>query len=278
MTDTFAAKLGERVRLGCPITAIERGDSAVTVHFREFGEPAELEADYLVARIPLAILKKIPVTPTGPSRRVRDPERRLRLAVAGRASVADEVLERRRAEHQPRNRRPGDVFGLPDGRRSAGTRGVLMGSGRAMSRLTRPSPPSGSSIPGKTQTIEQAIVHNWAKDPWAFGCERMPFPLGQLKKFWPHIMEPVGRVHFAGCSLTICPGAWTPPRAPPTAWPPRSTRFETEVEQRIGFASFLIRVLSAAHSTLIRSMASSDPPESVATLSAELTIFQAKGN
>ena len=26
----------------------------------------------------------------------------------------------------------------------------------------------------------------------------MPFPLGQLKKFWPQILEPVGRVHFAG--------------------------------------------------------------------------------
>ena len=31
-----------------------------------------------------------------------------------------------------------------------------------------------------------------------FGCERMPFPLGQLKRFWPQILEPVGRVHFAG--------------------------------------------------------------------------------
>src|SRR5262245_12199625 len=31
MTDTFASKLGERVRLGCPITKIERGESSVTV-------------------------------------------------------------------------------------------------------------------------------------------------------------------------------------------------------------------------------------------------------
>ena len=66
MTDTFAAKLGGRVRLGCPITSIERGDSSVTVHFREFGEPAKLEAEYLVCSIPLAILKKIPVTPAWP--------------------------------------------------------------------------------------------------------------------------------------------------------------------------------------------------------------------
>src|SRR5947208_3722166 len=66
MTDTFAAKLGEGVRLGCPITSIERGDSSVTVQFREFGEPAKLEAEYLVCSIPLAILKKIPVKPDWP--------------------------------------------------------------------------------------------------------------------------------------------------------------------------------------------------------------------
>src|SRR4051794_10768460 len=48
MTDTFAAKLGGRVRLGCPITSIERGSSSVTVHFVESGEPAKLEAEYLV--------------------------------------------------------------------------------------------------------------------------------------------------------------------------------------------------------------------------------------
>lgn len=52
--------------------------------------------------------------------------------------------------------------------------------------------------PGKSHTLEQAYVHNWAKDPWAFGCERQSFALGTLKKFWPHIMQPVGRIHFAG--------------------------------------------------------------------------------
>ena len=66
MTDAFAAKRGGRVRLGCPITAIERGSSSVTVHFVEFGEPARLEAEYLVCAIPLAILKAIPIRPAWP--------------------------------------------------------------------------------------------------------------------------------------------------------------------------------------------------------------------
>ena len=79
-----------------------------------------------------------------------------------------------------------------------GTRGVLMGSGRADVTADEAVAAFRGFYPGKAQNIEQAIVHNWAKDPWAFSCERMPFPLGQLKKFWPSLMEPVGRVHFAG--------------------------------------------------------------------------------
>ncbi len=159
-----------------------------------------------------------------------------------------------------------------------GTRGVLMGSGRARCHRRRGRRRLPAVLSREEADVEQAIVHNWAKDPWAFGCERMPFPLGQLKKFWPHIMEPVGRIHFAGSFADNLPWGMDAATRPPTAWRPRSTRFETEVEQRIGPASFLIRALSAAHSTLIRSMASSEPLELVATLSSGLPIFQAKGN
>ena len=79
-----------------------------------------------------------------------------------------------------------------------GERGVLMGSGRSDVTADEALAAFRRFYPGKAHTVEQAIVHNWSKDPWAFYCERMPFPLGQLKKFWPHIMEPVGRIHFAG--------------------------------------------------------------------------------
>ena len=39
---------------------------------------------------------------------------------------------------------------------------------------------------------------DWSKDPWASECERLPFAMGQLKQMWPNIMQPVGRIHFAG--------------------------------------------------------------------------------
>jgi monoamine oxidase len=33
--------------------------------------------------------------------------------------------------------------------------------------------------------------------PWASACERISF-LGQLAIFWPNVIEPHGRIHFAG--------------------------------------------------------------------------------
>jgi monoamine oxidase len=53
--------------------------------------------------------------------------------------------------------------------------------------------------PGKAKdTIEQAISKDWTKDSFAPSCERLPFPIGELRKFWPILIEPAGRIYFAG--------------------------------------------------------------------------------
>jgi monoamine oxidase len=55
-------------------------------------------------------------------------------------------------------------------------------------------------------TIEQCIIHQWWKEePTCFGCERLPFPFGQLRKMWPHLGTPVGRIHFAGSAYDNMP-------------------------------------------------------------------------
>ena len=66
MTDAFAARLGNRVRLGCPVTRIEHGPSGVTVSFREFGKDRKLAADYLVCCVSAVVLRQIPVSPAWP--------------------------------------------------------------------------------------------------------------------------------------------------------------------------------------------------------------------
>ncbi len=52
--------------------------------------------------------------------------------------------------------------------------------------------------PGKRDTIELAISKDWTKDTFTPTCERLSFPIGELHKFWPELMKPHGRIHFAG--------------------------------------------------------------------------------
>jgi len=61
--------------------------------------------------------------------------------------------------------------------------------------------------PGKNKdTIEQVMVHEWWKEePLALGCERHAFALGTLAQVWPHLIQPVGRVHFAGAAYDNLP-------------------------------------------------------------------------
>ena len=81
-----------------------------------------------------------------------------------------------------------------------GERGLLMGSASA-GTVGRDSIASfRKQYPHKTDQFEQAYVIDWSQDEWAAACERLHFPRGDLAKFWPHVMSPVGRVYFAGSS------------------------------------------------------------------------------
>jgi monoamine oxidase len=101
-----------------------------------------------------------------------------------------------------------------------GERAMLMGSSKPDVTAEEAQAAFGKFYPRKkSPTVEQAYVHNWAKDPWAFAYERHALPLGQLAKFWPHAITPVGWIHFAGAHADNAPGAWTPSRTPPTGWP-----------------------------------------------------------
>src|SRR5262249_33556526 len=66
MTDAFAARLGNRIHLGCPVSRMEQGASGVTVQYREFGKERSLEADYVASCVSAVVLRQIPVTPPWP--------------------------------------------------------------------------------------------------------------------------------------------------------------------------------------------------------------------
>ena len=47
-------------------------------------------------------------------------------------------------------------------------------------------------------TIEYARIIDWSKDPYCMACETLSYKPGELKKFWPALIEPHGRIYFAG--------------------------------------------------------------------------------
>jgi monoamine oxidase len=195
----FAERLGERVKLGCPVTAIRHGDSGVTVSYREFGRNQEISGDYLVCCMSAVMLRKIPITPSLPEVKqwavanvpyyteIRPAfQSRTKFWRAQKSSVNLEFegpsLENvwSTAEDVPTER--GLIIGT-------GGPGLTAESALGLFR---------SKYPGGSDTIEQASVFDWSRDPWAMACETTTYRVGELHKFWPALIEPYKRIHFAG--------------------------------------------------------------------------------
>ncbi|MGA7538559.1 MAG: FAD-dependent oxidoreductase [Steroidobacteraceae bacterium] len=198
----FARRLGSRVKLAHPITAIRHGDAGVTVSYREYGyeEVKTLDADFFVNCISLAVFSGIPLTPPlSPAKRyVVD-----NLTYTSHPFYVFEASSR---------------FWLADGFRSINMEfdhpdissiwevPTEMQTSRVILKAYGPGGLSPQRVlaafrqvyPGKSDTIVQALTKDWTRDVLAPSCEMLPFPIGEMHKFWPQILQPEGRIHFAG--------------------------------------------------------------------------------
>ena len=208
LPDTFAAKLGERVRRNCPVTAIEHTDSSVRVTFTERERPQQLSADYLVVCLSPLLLPGIQVTPAWPD------EKQYAIDHVNIGMQSRVLLQARtpfwKSDVPSINLETGDknmvlVYETADD--VPGESCVLMGSGAPVQTEEDALAAFRKFYPGKAQdTIERCIVHQWWKEePTCFGCERLAFGFGQLRKMWPHIGTSVGRIHFAGAAYDNMP-------------------------------------------------------------------------
>ena len=198
LTDTFAAKLGERLRLGSPVTAIQHGASGVTVHYSESGREKKIEADYLVNCMPLAALRKIPVTPDWPESR-RYIVKNLPYDSYGRAILQSRTRFWEKDGISPNleieSSALSSVWRMADDIKTE--RGLLIGTaprGSAEAALAA----FRKYYPGSSEDIEQALAVDWTHDPWAMACLPVSYAPGELSKFWPEVIQPCGRIHFAG--------------------------------------------------------------------------------
>lgn len=199
MTDTLSSKLGDRVQLNSPLTGIEHGAKGVRVSYRNLGQEKRMEADFLVCCMSAVMLRIIPVKPPWPESKV------FAINHVPYYSVARLVFQTKTPfwEHDGHSIN----WETPDSSLELlwriaeevhTRRASLMGWAEASTSRSDALAAFGKFYPGRSNQIEKAIVHNWATDPWAMACETVSYSPGQLKKIWPSIIEPVGRIHFAG--------------------------------------------------------------------------------
>jgi monoamine oxidase len=201
MTDAFASRLGARVQLDCRILEVEQGQTGVTVTYAEFGDTKTMAADFFANCLPVPATRTILFSPDLP------PEKRFVLDNVRYGSYPRIAFQTRTRFWEDEGRTINLVFNHQDLRdcwqvahEVETHRSVLMSTAsggvtpaRAVAAFKQLYPGNKSAI-----TIEQTLVKDWTLDRFAPSCERQSFPMGTLARFWPHVMTPVGRIHFAG--------------------------------------------------------------------------------
>jgi monoamine oxidase len=202
LSTAFAKRLGARVKLAHPITAIQQRDKGVTVSYREYGydEDKTLDADFFVNCITLTVSRNIPITPP--------------LSPA-KQYVVDNLTY---TSHPFYVFEASSKFWLDDGLRSINmefehpdissiwevpsevetTRVILKAYGPGGLSPQRVLAAFRQVYPGKRDTIVQALTKDWTQDKLSPSCEMEPFPMGEMHKFWPEILKPDGRIYFSG--------------------------------------------------------------------------------
>ena len=198
----FARRLGSRVKLAHRITAIRQSGHGVTVGYREYGydESKTMDADFFVNCISLAVFRNISITPA------LSPAKRYVVDNLTYSSHPFYVFE------------ASSKFWLDDGLKSINIefdRPLISSIWEMPTEVRTPRvllkayAPGGLSpqqvlaafrqvYPGKHDTIVQALTKDWTQDEFAPSCEMLPFPLGQMHRFWPQVLQPEGRIYFAG--------------------------------------------------------------------------------
>lgn len=199
LPNAFAKKLGTRVWLNCPITNIEHNADKVKVTFTQFNEEKQLEGDYMVNCIPLPALNKIQFTPIfSPEKQYvidhieYDSYQRFVFQASSKFWEKDGVSINMDFDHP-------ELWGVWRSADEVDThRVIILGTGPGGVSPQRALATFRELYPGKKDTIEQVVSRDWTKEKYSSTCERVGFPPNTLKKFWPNIIQPEGRIYFAG--------------------------------------------------------------------------------
>ena len=199
LPNAFAKRLGSRVWLNCPITSITNSEAGVSVSYKQHNEQKEMAADFFVNCIPLPALKNISIQPALPPERqyivdniTYDSYQRFVFQASSKFWLEDGLSINMDFNHP-------DLWNVWQSADEVDShRVIVLGTGPGGISPQRALAAFRELYPGKGDTIEQVVSRDWTKETFSPTCERLPFPIGELSKFWPHLMKPVGRMHFAG--------------------------------------------------------------------------------
>jgi monoamine oxidase len=78
------------------------------------------------------------------------------------------------------------------------TRGLLAATASGPGTVEQALATFRKYYPGKSENIEKVKSVVWATDPWRSACETTSYKPGELSRFWPSLIEPLGRLYFVG--------------------------------------------------------------------------------
>jgi monoamine oxidase len=195
----FSTRLAGRIRKNCPVTHIRHSASGVVVTARENDREKTFEGDYLVCCMNAVMLRTIAVTPRWPEDK--------QYAIANMPyTVETRPIFQSRTKFWKRDGFSGNLeFGSPQlgplwpmAQEVPTERGLMIGTAQAGVTASAAYDVFRRYYPGKSADIDHITAVDWLQDKWAMACQASEYRPGQLKKFWPASMQPVGRVYFAG--------------------------------------------------------------------------------
>ncbi|HEX4772875.1 MAG TPA: NAD(P)/FAD-dependent oxidoreductase [Bryobacteraceae bacterium] len=199
LPDTFAKHLGDAVKLNSPVRSVRHSSNGIAVEYGAAGSKNKIEGDYLVCCMSAVMLRQIPITPA------LDERKHWAIANMPYYSATRPIFLSRtkfwREQKTSINREFGKqtlqhIWSMPEDVQTE--RGLITGTANAGIAPESALKTFRDYNPGKSDTIERALVVDWSRDPWCLACETTAYRPGDLSKFWPAIIEPYGRIHFAG--------------------------------------------------------------------------------
>ena len=199
LPETFAKHLGDRVKLNSPVRSIRHSDKGIAVEYGEAGSTKNIEGEYLVCCMSAVMLRQIPVTPAF------DERKRWAIASMPYYSAMRPIFLSRTKFWRDQKTSINVEFGQASLEHVWSMADDVNTQHGLITGTSSPGVPAEKALatfralyPAKSDTIEKAMAVDWSRDPWCLACETTSYRPGELTKFWPAIIEPYGRIHFAG--------------------------------------------------------------------------------